>query len=108
MLVINKIVTLYFKGVTEEKKEVKKEKPKEEPSSLFQRQRVEILLNELLRKFPIPQVTPTDSKSDEEKTTNTNKDGQNANPESSTDGTESVNPQLTKIKQEPPEKRMKM
>lgn len=27
---------------------------KEEPSSLFQRQRVDLLLNELLQKFPLP------------------------------------------------------
>lgn len=74
---------------------------------MFQRQRVDLLLNELLRKFPIPQVAPTDSKSDEEKSTNANKDSQNANPES-TESTENVNPQLQKIKQEPPEKRMKM
>lgn len=100
---------MYFQGVTEEKKEVKKEKLKEEPSSVFQRQRVDLLLNELLRKFPIPQIAPVDAKSDEEKSsTNVNKDGQNANTEMSTDSTENVNPQLQKIKQEPPEKRMKM
>lgn len=29
------------------------EKPREEPSSVFQRQRVDMLLNELVRKFPI-------------------------------------------------------
>lgn len=32
----------------------KEEKPKEEPSSLFQRQRVDMLLGELIKKFPLP------------------------------------------------------
>lgn len=32
----------------------KDEKPKEEPSSLFQRQRVDMLLGELIKKFPLP------------------------------------------------------
>ena len=86
---------------------MKKEKPKEEPSSLFQRQRVDLLLSELLRKFPIPQVMPAD----EEKSSNTNNknDGQNeGTSQESTDSSENVNPQLQKIKQEPQEKRMKM
>ncbi len=81
--------------------ENKKEKPKEEPSSSFQRHRVDLLFNELLRKFPIPPIAPTDPKSDEEKSTNVNKEGQNesTNNQEATDKT---------IKQEPPEKRMKM
>lgn len=86
---------------------MKKEKPKEEPSSLFQRQRVDLLLSELLRKFPIPQAVPTD----EEKSSSTNNknDGQNEGTnQESTDSSENVNPQLQKIKQEPQEKRMKM
>jgi len=45
------------KAVADEK-EVKKEKPKEEPSSHFQRQRVDMLLGEMVRKFPIPQAPP--------------------------------------------------
>lgn len=97
--------------MTEEKKEVKKEKPKEEPSSLFQRQRVDLLLSELLRKFPIPQVASADGKTDEEKSLNANNknDSQNEGTnQESTDSSENVNPQLQKIKQEPPEKRMKM
>lgn len=32
------------------------EKVKEEPSSMFQRQRVDMLLGELLRKFPLPMM----------------------------------------------------
>ncbi|CAH1364667.1 hypothetical protein MTP99_001026 [Tenebrio molitor] len=32
----------------------KDEKPREEPSSLFQRQRVDMLLGELIKKFPLP------------------------------------------------------
>ncbi|XP_037026975.1 mediator of RNA polymerase II transcription subunit 6 [Bradysia coprophila] len=45
------------KALTEKtKSQTKKEtdKVKEEPSSLFQRQRVDLLLNELLQKFPLP------------------------------------------------------
>uniref|UniRef100_A0A1B6DCC3 Mediator of RNA polymerase II transcription subunit 6 n=1 Tax=Clastoptera arizonana TaxID=38151 RepID=A0A1B6DCC3_9HEMI len=36
----------------------KKEVQKEEPSSLFQRQRVDMLLGELIRKFPPPAIVP--------------------------------------------------
>lgn len=32
------------------------EKAKEEPSSMFQRQRVDMLLGELMRKFPLPMM----------------------------------------------------
>lgn len=32
------------------------EKAKEEPSSMFQRQRVDMLLGELMRKFPLPML----------------------------------------------------
>lgn len=32
------------------------EKSKEEPSSMFQRQRVDMLLGELMRKFPLPMM----------------------------------------------------
>lgn len=35
-------------------KNKKEEKPREEPSSLFQRQRVDMLLGELIKKFPLP------------------------------------------------------
>lgn len=37
-----------------DKTKVKDEKPREEPSSLFQRQRVDMLLGELIKKFPLP------------------------------------------------------
>ncbi|KAK9709328.1 MED6 mediator subfamily complex component [Popillia japonica] len=37
-----------------EKPKLKEEKPREEPSSLFQRQRVDMLLGELIKKFPLP------------------------------------------------------
>ncbi|XP_060535307.1 mediator of RNA polymerase II transcription subunit 6 [Cylas formicarius] len=39
-------------------KAVEKEKPKEESSSLFQRQRVDMLLGELIKKFPLPAPQP--------------------------------------------------
>lgn len=38
-----------------DKAKAKEEKPKEESSSLFQRQRVDMLLGELIKKFPLPQ-----------------------------------------------------
>lgn len=41
----------------EDKKKEKKKKKKEEPSSLFQRQRVDMLLGELAKKYPL-HVTP--------------------------------------------------
>ncbi|XP_022911852.1 mediator of RNA polymerase II transcription subunit 6 [Onthophagus taurus] len=37
-----------------DKPKAKEEKPREEPSSLFQRQRVDMLLGELIKKFPLP------------------------------------------------------
>lgn len=37
-----------------DKAKVKEEKPREEPSSLFQRKRVDMLLGELIKKFPLP------------------------------------------------------
>lgn len=43
------------KSKTQMKKEP--EKAKEEPSSMFQRQRVDMLLGELMRKFPLPMMT---------------------------------------------------
>lgn len=41
----------------EEQKKEKKKKKKEEPSSMFQRQRVDLLLGELAKKYP-PQFIP--------------------------------------------------
>lgn len=35
--------------------------PKEEPSTLFQRQRVDMLLAELVRQFPLPVIPTTSS-----------------------------------------------
>lgn len=51
-----------FKRANLDKAKAKDEKPKEEPSSLFQRQRVDMLLGELIKKFPLhtpsqPKVT---------------------------------------------------
>ncbi|CAG9837072.1 unnamed protein product [Diabrotica balteata] len=43
-----------FKSQRAAEKVKKDEKPREEPSSLFQRQRVDMLLGELIRKFPLP------------------------------------------------------
>lgn len=41
-----------------DKAKAKEEKPREEPSSLFQRQRVDMLLGELIKKFPLPTPQP--------------------------------------------------
>lgn len=43
-----------FKSTKTDKAKNKEEKPREEPSSLFQRQRVDMLLGELIKKFPLP------------------------------------------------------
>ncbi|XP_019533888.3 mediator of RNA polymerase II transcription subunit 6 [Aedes albopictus] len=75
------------------KTEKSKETPaKEEPSSLFQRQRVDMLLGDLLRKFPlpVPQMHQTQN------VPHQNQNG-TAGP-NNTDGQDTVN-----LKQEPPE-----
>ncbi|XP_065094496.1 mediator of RNA polymerase II transcription subunit 6-like [Ochlerotatus camptorhynchus] len=75
------------------KTEKSKETPaKEEPSSLFQRQRVDMLLGDLLRKFPLPlpQFHQTQNQSHQNQNGNTNSNN--------TDGQDGVN-----IKQEPVE-----
>lgn len=104
-----------------DEKEVKKEKPKEEPSSHFQRQRVDMLLGTLLQKFPIPQAAPVEPTNKPEETAAASKnDGKtDANPvtikqelmDSNTN--DSGNPQIpVQIKQEPssgpPEKKIKI
>lgn len=90
---------------------MKKEKPNDDSSSLFQRQRVDLLLSELLRKFPVPQIPPTDGKADDDKISNTIKNegqNENTNQNENANSNEENNVSLQKIKQEPPEKRMKM
>lgn len=82
------------KALSEKNKtEKSKETPaKEEPSSLFQRQRVDMLLGDLLRKFPLPlsQFHQTQNQSHQNQNGNTNSNN--------TDGQDGVN-----IKQEPVE-----
>lgn len=102
-----------------DEKEVKKEKPKEEPSSHFQRQRVDMLLGDLLRKFPIPQALPQEqaSKADDDKATGSKSDGKNdATPAIKqepidTNTSDSIGSQI-QIKKEPsvgpPEKKSKL
>lgn len=54
---MNLILKNRMNAVTDKSKaQMKKEpeKSKEEPSSMFQRQRVDMLLGELMRKFPLP------------------------------------------------------
>ncbi|KAG4072862.1 hypothetical protein HA402_002605 [Bradysia odoriphaga] len=67
------------------KSQTKKEtdKVKEEPSSLFQRQRVDLLLNELLQKFPLP-MSPQQTQP-------------NANPTSQSNGTKMETNESTEI-----------
>lgn len=87
---------------------MKKEKPKEEPSSHFQRQRVDMLLGELVRKFPVPQALPQDqtAKPDEDKAPGIKNEGKaDATPVTSqepmdTNTNDSVSSQI-QIKQEP-------
>lgn len=105
-----------------EKKEP--EKVKEEPGSQFQRQRVDILLGELLRKFPIPQAYNANAAVEEKPaTTTTTPATATANLKAETTPTattiktepmdETVSTQV-QVKQEkpenfkPPEKKMKM
>ena len=71
---------------------------KEEVSSSFQRHRVDTLLGELIKKFPIPQIPTATVKKEE--------------PEPTAAGDEKPNGQLENVKQEkdanwPPEKKMK-
>lgn len=80
-----------------------------------------MLLSELLRKFPVPQIAPEQSKPEEEKTsTATSKTDANKNDTkvtikqepidetvSNTNNVAPVNNNV-QIKQEPPEKKMKM
>lgn len=62
------LVTDKFK--TQMKKEP--EKAKEEPSSMFQRQRVDMLLGELMRKFPLPIIPNPNAPQTTAAETNTN------------------------------------
>lgn len=48
----------YFWELKVQDKPSKKENVREEPSSLFQRQRVDMLLIELTKKFPLPAIPP--------------------------------------------------
>ncbi|CAH1967736.1 unnamed protein product [Acanthoscelides obtectus] len=77
----------------------KEEKPREEPSSLFQRQRVDMLLGELIKKFPLP--TPPQPKVQPVAPVKTETDNSSDTKENRTD-----------IKQEkikpPPEKKPRM
>ncbi|XP_023016302.1 mediator complex subunit 6 [Leptinotarsa decemlineata] len=78
----------------------KDEKPREEPSSLFQRQRVDMLLGELIRKFPLP-TPPQPAKASAVSTKQESENGGSENKEIKTE-----------IKQEkikpPPEKKPRL
>lgn len=112
--------------VTEKtKSQSKKEtdKVKEEPSSLFQRQRVDLLLNELLQKFPLPmppqQALQNVSQNIQSNGTKmeTNESTEIAvenikqeiieNPQSNGGGTDIKTEPLTSEMKPPPEKKMK-
>lgn len=98
---------------------MKKEKPKDEPSSHFQRQRVDMLLRKLHEKFPVPHAQPQDqpAKADEGATTGSkNETKTDATPNikqepMDTNTNDSVSSQV-QIKQEPssgpPEKKTKL
>lgn len=67
------------------------EKSKEEPSSMFQRQRVDMLLGELMRKFPLPIIpnpnAPTVSAATEQASRPDNKDANTTNTAAATSQT---------------------
>lgn len=99
-------------------KEKKEMKTKEEASSLFQRQRVDLLLVDLLRQFPPPGQQPPTSATDQgQNRTETNIkqefDGNTASPESkasggtSTDNSKGGDKAGSDMKP-PPEKKIKM
>lgn len=52
---INYVLSYYLVSDKSKSQTKKEEKTKEEPSSYFQRKRVDMLLGELLKKFPLPQ-----------------------------------------------------
>lgn len=85
------------KALSDKSKLKKDTAAKEETSSSFQRQRVDMLLNELIKKFPIPQIATVPVKKEEN---------------DSAGAEEKANGQAEGIKQEkgdgwPPEKKMK-
>lgn len=90
---------------------MKKEKTKEEPSSQFQRQRVDMLLGELLRKFPIPQALPQEAanKPDEDKAAGNKSDGKTdatiKQEPMDTNTNDSVSSQTQEASSGPPEKK---
>lgn len=100
------------KALTEKgKAQTKKESTtKEEPSSLFQRQRVDLLLVELLRKFPIP--TPAqikDGKDNAENATIKTEPNDDTNTNQAHENSPPI--KIENIRNEmkpPPEKKMKM
>lgn len=108
------------------KSQTKKEtdKVKEEPSSLFQRQRVDLLLNELLQKFPLPMPpqqaqqnasqanqsngnTKMETNESTEITVDNIKQEIIENPQSNGGGSDIKTEPLTSEMKPPPEKKMK-
>lgn len=85
------------------------EKSKEEPSSMFQRQRVDMLLGELMRKFPLPMMVnpnvapaaPADQSAPQRP------DLKEAPPNSATTNTSNTNGNNQNGEFKPPEKRAK-
>lgn len=107
------------------KSQTKKEtdKVKEEPSSLFQRQRVDLLLNELLQKFPLPMPPQQQTQQNSNQTNQSNGTKMETNESTeisvenikqeiienpqSNGGTEIKSEPLTSEMKPPPEKKMK-
>lgn len=89
------------------------EKAKEEPSSMFQRQRVDMLLGELMRKFPLPMMVnpnvPQAAAAPDQASTHPQrpdlKEATASNPTTSATNTNGNNNQNGEFK--PPEKRAK-
>lgn len=86
------------------KSQIKKDtgSAKEESSSSFQRQRVDMLLSDLIKKFPIPQIAPATIKKEEE--------GGGGGGDEKTNGQQAAENNIKQEKNDggwPPEKKMK-
>lgn len=102
-----------FSVTDKSKAQMKKEpeKAKEEPSSMFQRQRVDMLLGELMRKFPLPMMpnpnAPPAVTADQTTTHPQRPDLKETTANNPTTGTTSTNGNNQNGDFKPPEKRAK-
>lgn len=98
----------------ERNKNKKEDKTKEEPSSLFQRQRVDMLLGELMKKFAfplIPQVMQIQQQQQQNATKTSNSESENqteANETANMNGNSESGQDPKSDMKPPPEKKMKL